>query len=158
MNRIMLAGVVFLINAAGPAFAADCTAHGGYMTGTQIAALLTPGNTFPSNIYACYNNGTVRENNENIYAHGPGGAVWDYKKGPTDTVDPSGQVGVYTGGSNANGGTMAYTYGSSTITYNICAYNSNGNGTYASGLTYYFLNTSTATLYNIVITTGHGTC
>ena len=153
IRRVLVVNL-FLASAAGPAIA-DCTAFGGYMTGTQIATLLTPGNTFPSGVYACYKSGGVRQNNEYIFAHGPNGAVWDYKKGPSNPTDPSGPVGTYTGGvttigGNSNVGTMTYTYGSTSYTYAICVT--------PSGTTYQFYNIAANTNLSIVVSTSNNGC
>lgn len=47
--------------------------------------------------------------------HAPSGALIDYKKGPTDKVDPSKTVGSW----SANGNNVTYTYGSQNYTYAV---------------------------------------
>jgi hypothetical protein len=149
MKRVIVAGVFFLANVVGPAMAQGCGSHGGTMTSTQISALIDPGGTFPSTVYTCYNNGTVRESNEWLYGKGPNGAVWDYKKGPSDPKDPSGPVGTFTG-SSLTVGTITYTYPSGSFTYNICVT--------PSGSVYQWVNTSTGTNLSIYVGTSNSGC
>lgn len=137
-----LSGAFFLANSAFPAMA-DCTSQGDPLPGTgtpSITSLLNPG----GGVYACYNPGSGRENNETLLG---GSAVQDYKLGPTDPKDPSTVVASYTIGANS----ITYNYGSSTDTYQICA-------TPISANIYEFFNTGTNASISIVISSGPGTC
>jgi hypothetical protein len=48
---------------------------------------------------------------------GPSGSVVDYKRGPSDPVDPAATVGSYSIASDA---TITYTYGSQSYKYAVC--------------------------------------
>ena len=106
---------------------------------TTIAALL-------SNRYACATRG-----NESWNELHQSGTVTDYKRGPTDPVDPSTVVGTYAI-NNSNG------VGQDTITYN---YGSGGSFTYSispssSALgTYTFCNVSTSEVITVTVSASH---
>src|SRR5208282_6660960 len=69
MKRVIVAGAFLLANVVAPAMA-DCvsTSNGTNIGTAAIKSLLAPGNTYPSGTYACYNNGSRRENNEYLYS------------------------------------------------------------------------------------------
>jgi len=122
----------------------SCNNHGGSMTGDQIQALLHPG----TNVYACYNPGTGRQNNETLLTGTTSGTFQEYHKGGATVQNE----GTYTiaGGTGTGTITYAYTVGG-TDTYNICLT--------PSGTTYSFLNSANK-LLSISITTSAsgGTC
>jgi hypothetical protein len=144
MKRVAVAGFFLVANIAGPAVAADCSALGGAMTGAQIQALLAPG----TGVYACYNNGSKRENNETLLSGTTTGTVQEYHTGGT-TVENEGSYTI----SVTSPGVITYTYtsGAGPYAYNICV-------NPVSGTTYQFVNASNANGYNIVISNGPGTC
>lgn len=47
--------------------------------------------------------------------HRAGGQLWDYKKGPSDSIDPSEQVGTWGIANNQ----VTYTYGSNSYGYTV---------------------------------------
>ena len=55
--------------------------------------------------------------------HRAGGPLWDYKKGPSDPVDPSEQVGTWDIGGNQ----VRYTYGRTSYRYSV---HDEGGGSY----------------------------
>ncbi len=67
--------------------------------------------------------------------HRSGGELWDYKKGPADTVDPTSQIGHWTTGTNSNGkGIVTYIYtGGGTSTYTLEVPGIDGLATYCDG-------------------------
>lgn len=58
--------------------------------------------------------------------HQPGGALYDYKKGPYDPVDPTTQVGTWSITGTGNNAVVTYTYGSQSYSYAVYA-NKQGN-------------------------------
>ncbi|MGC1818828.1 MAG: hypothetical protein WA900_14375 [Casimicrobiaceae bacterium] len=52
--------------------------------------------------------------------HQTGGNLYDYKKGPSDPVDPTTQVGTWGISGNGSNSVISYTYGSTTYTYSFC--------------------------------------
>jgi hypothetical protein len=90
----------------GPAWALNCAATAGY-------AQQDPANLIGQT--ACYPATGPYRNQEFL----TGGNIIDYKKGPTDKVDPTKTVGAYF--NNENSLTMTYTYisGSTPYTYTI---------------------------------------
>ena len=80
-----------------------------------------------------------------------GGIVTDYKKGPTDPVDPTAQVGTYS--INTVGGTITFNYGAGgTFTYGVVDPTST---TYPNPGTYTFAGTGGATTLTITVSAGH---
>lgn len=102
MKRLMV-GVILLAGISAEAIAA-CNANT-RVTGNALTTLVT-GNT------VCAAAGGDRWQEQ----HRSGGALWDYKKGPSDPVDPSKQVGTWSIASNFI--TYSYTGGPS-YTYSI---------------------------------------
>lgn len=139
MNRITIAGLFLLANIAGPAMA-DCSAYGGPMTASAITTLLQPG----GGVYACYNPGSHRENNETLIN---GTQVQEYHTGGS-TVELEGTYAITTSGS---AGVITYTYNSGgAFSYNICVT--------PAGNAYQFVNTSTGTNYTIVVSASTSGC
>ena len=104
MKRLIITSIVLLAGISGEAMA-DCTAA--QVTGRTLMSLIS-GNT------VCAMRGSEKWQEQ----HRSGGALWDYKKGPGDSVDPSEQVGTWSGNFSASNVTYNYTGGSS-YTYTI---------------------------------------
>ena len=145
MRRLAVAGIVMVANIAGPTFAADCSALGGARTSAQIQTLLAPG----TGVYACYNNGSKRENNETLLAGTTTGTLQDVHTGGT-TVENEGtlhNIGPEPGGHHVH----VYVRGGSVFLQYLSV-------NPVSGSTYQFVNTATTAGYNIVISSSPGTC
>jgi hypothetical protein len=109
MFNSKLLAVAALLAFAGAAQALDCScAPGSKQTtnNTQLVNLLT-------NRMVCANVGNEKWQEH----HNPNGKLWDYKLGPTDTRDPSAEVGTYSIANNL----VTYNYGSESYTYAVCA-------------------------------------
>lgn len=104
MKRLMVTSIVLLAGISGEAMA-DCSAP--QVTGRALPALIA-GNT------VC----AVRGGEKWQEQHRAGGALWDYKKGANDPVDPSEQVGTWSTNFTAGSVTYAYTGGPS-YTYTV---------------------------------------
>ena len=131
MKLIKATTALVLVLGAAQLFAADGARAQTTLTASQIQALLTTN-------YACGSSGT--EKWDEILIGGASGDVNDYKKGPSDPVDPSAKVGIYT--INAND-TITYNYGSGgTYTYSIVT----AGATAGSPGTYSFVGPSTWTI------------
>lgn len=52
--------------------------------------------------------------------HNPNGTLRDYKKGPTDPVDPSADVGIWSSINSGANSKIRYTYGSNVYEYQVC--------------------------------------
>ncbi len=144
MKRAIVAGVFLFANVAGPVMA-DCgtTGHVANLSEAAIISLLSPG----GGVYACYNPGTGRQNNETLLGSGTGGTFQEYHMGGA-TVQNEGNWII---GTFANSGTIAYAYSQGgTLFYFICSDNSGSN--------YHFVNENTDAVLNITISTGPGTC
>jgi hypothetical protein len=99
MKRFVCTTIMVFTFGAGQAMAACSTS---LMTATQIQTLLANntacvGHT-PAATWSEWHNGTVA------------GSLVDWKKGPTDPVDPTTSVGTYSITSSITAGTVAYTY------------------------------------------------
>lgn len=99
---ILISGLASFIGTTGSAYA-DCSANT-RVTGNTLTTLIT-GNT----ICATQGNDKWQEQ------HRAGGQLWDYKKGPGDTVDPTEQVGTWSITSN----TLTHSYGSVSYSYSV---------------------------------------
>lgn len=122
MKLPMIAGVIAFAFASEGAMAA-CSAP----AATQVKHNSNPGlSTLLSGNTACAVRGGDRWQEE----HHPGGVLKDYKKGASDAVDPTKQVGTWSvGGTGANtmvtyiygsGGTYAYTVWDNGGSYSFC--------------------------------------
>ena len=104
MKSLIITSItLFAAWGAGEAVAA-CTAPT-RITGVQFQRLFQCGTTTcTGNIGStvCANRGTEQWQEQ----HRVGGQLWDYKKGPTDLVDPTKQVGTWSTASNL----VTYTY------------------------------------------------
>ena len=88
---------------------AACTAAS-HVTGATTLTTLLQGKTL------CALRGTDRWQE----FHQAGGALIDYKKGPTDPVDPTKQVGTWTVSGNGSGTQVRYSYGQgASYTYKV---------------------------------------
>jgi hypothetical protein len=118
MSKAFAVMVPLLVSTAmlgGEAIAA-CT--GNSLNQTQLATALT-GNT------AC----AVRGNDRWQELHQSGGALIDYKRGPSDNVDPSKQVGTWSIVGTGTNARVSYNYGTGgTFTYQVF---SNGGSSYS---------------------------
>ena len=118
MKLPMIAGVIVLAFAAEGAMAACSTPAANQVKNSALSTLLS-GNT------ACALRGGDRWQEE----HHPGGVLKDYKKGSTDKVDPTKQVGTWAvSGSGANA-IVTYNYGTGgSYAYEVW---DNGGGSYS---------------------------
>lgn len=102
MKRLMMTSFVLLAGIPGGAMAACSDPQ---ITGAALTSLLS-GNT------VCATRGAEKWQEQ----HRAGGALWDFKKGPSDPADPTAQVG---GWSIAND-TVTYSYtGGASFTYSV---------------------------------------
>lgn len=99
MKRLVITSLVLLAGISGQAMAA-CT--GTPVTGTALSTLISN-----STVCAVLGRDTWQEQ------HRISGALWDYKKGPGDPVDPSEQVGTWSVNTTTNTVTYNYTGGPS---------------------------------------------
>jgi hypothetical protein len=117
MNKLTIVLGVFLAT-TGNAFAACSTP---FLAGGALSTLLTSvgGRTICSPSSCTGSNCSWQEQ------HRSGGQLWDYKKGPSDAVDPSEQVGTW----SISGNTVTHTYGAPPpYPYNV---KDNGDGTFS---------------------------
>ena len=106
MHRLIVTTAVLLACISGQA-AAICTAPS-RVSGANLTKLIE-GNT------VCATRGSERWQEQ----HRAGGQLWDYKRGPTDPIDPTKQVGTWSI-SMAMGGTVTYSYtGGPNFTYSV---------------------------------------
>lgn len=108
MKIFFAGGLILLLGASGNAFA-DCSQNS-KVTGATLTNLIT-GRTI------CATQGTEKWQEQ----HRSGGQLWDYKKGPSDSVDPTAQVGNWSIAAN----TLTHSYGSSSYSYSVHAVNGN---------------------------------
>lgn len=105
MKRKLAIGIVLFTGFSGGVMAApNCTAPN-RVNGSALTTLVS-GNT------VCATKGTDKWQEQ----HRSGGQLWDYKKGASDPVDPSKQVGTWRIASNE----VTYSYtGDSSYTYSV---------------------------------------
>ncbi|WP_124703238.1 hypothetical protein [Sulfuriferula multivorans] len=113
MKRLIATSMVLLAGIAGEAMAA-CTTPAIQVTGAALTTLISS-NT------VCATQGADKWQEQ----HRSGGELWDFKKGPSDPVDPTKKVGTWT--IVADTVTYAYTGGPS-FTYSVY---DDGGGTYS---------------------------
>jgi hypothetical protein len=101
MKQLMVLGVV-LFSWVSTAVMADCSSN--QVTGSALTDLI-PGKT----VCASFNGDKWQEE------HRSGSQLWDYKKGPSDAVDPSEQVGTW----GITSDIVTYTYGSTSYGYTV---------------------------------------
>jgi hypothetical protein len=109
----LFAGIAALTVSTGQA-SAQCTAP--MNVGTLQSAL--DGN------YACGSQGSASWNELHS-----GGILTDYKKGPTDKIDPTATVGTYTIGNNKGTGQVDYSYTAGSLQFSYTV-QSNGGTSY----------------------------
>ena len=114
MKRLMVTSIVLLAGISGEAMAA-CAAPAVKIIGRDLSTLVSR-NT------VCASQGADKWQEQ----HRSGNALWDYKKGPTDPLDPSKQVGTWSVNTTTSTVTYAYT-GGATYTYSVY----NDGGTYS---------------------------
>ncbi len=133
--------VLALFGIAGNAVAqaGPCGGFGGVKTAADIQTLL-------AGKYACVHN----QWNE-LHSGGASGTLTDFKKGPSDPVNPSEQVGTYTitAGSGASYDRIQYNYGSGgKFEYAIKPKPGTAAGTYS------FCNISTGAVITVTVQAG----
>ena len=130
MNPIKATMALALVLGATQFLAAGAAQAQTALTGAQIQALLTTN-------YACGSSGTEKWDEKLI--GGTAGNVTDYKKGPSDPIDPTAVVGSYTIDTVINTITYSYT-GGGIYTYTVTTAGgtagSPGNYTFAGPGTY----------------------
>jgi hypothetical protein len=120
VNRIILFGIALSAFGAGQAAAQNCTtASTAGLKANKISSLI-------ANQYACADLSATEHWNELHNSASGSGSVLDYKKGPTDPVDPSDTVSHPTGtfsitapSGDANPGVITYTYPSGSFGYYV---------------------------------------
>ena len=134
MKRILLTSIVALAGFTGAAVAqtSGC-AQNTRVTGSALTTLVS-GNT------VCATRGADRWQEQ----HRVGGQLWDFKKGPSDPVDPTSQVGTWAIVSND----VIHSYtGGPSFTYSI-----HGSGPYS------FCANGTAVVSGATFQRGSGNC
>lgn len=132
IKQTLLAGLLALAGAAQAQN--NCPCNGG--VGTQLTGVTTPtlGATLAGKM-ACAAVGNERWQSWHS-GTATGGDLWDYKRGPTDAVDPSTKMGTYriqstprdakVARSTASGDTVVYDYGSGgSYSYAVCRVSGN---------------------------------
>lgn len=105
MKRKIAIGIVLFTGFSGGVMAAPNCTTPNRVTGSALTTLVS-GNT------VCATKGADKWQEQ----HRSGGQLWDYKKGSSDPVDPSKQVGTWRIGSNE----VTYSYtGDSSYTYSV---------------------------------------
>jgi hypothetical protein len=110
LNHVVGAGLmfVFLVN---PAAAQSCAAGSERVTGGNTLRTLLTGKT------VC----AARASERWQEFHNSTGALVDYKRGPSDVVDPSKTVGSWSA-TNGSSATVSYNYGTGgSFAYIVCA-------------------------------------
>lgn len=123
MNRLIVTSIVLLAGISGEAMAVDCTA------GTQLQNTVGDPNVVANALSGktvCAISGSQKWQEY----HQAGGTLIDYKKGPSDPVDPTKTVGSWsTSGTGANsvvthnygsGGTYSYKVHLNGAQYSLC--------------------------------------
>jgi hypothetical protein len=104
MKQLMVLGVV-LFSWVSPAVMADCSTD---RLNTSDLINLIEGNT----VCAMLGTDQWQEQHRGVSS---GGELWDYKKGPSDPVDPTARVGSW----STSEFRVTYTYGSNVYTYEV---------------------------------------
>ncbi len=107
MKYLTMTSFVLLAGLSGETMAA--------CSGTQVTNTTTPTlSALISNSTVCAAAGSDTWQEQ----HRSDGLLWDFKKGPSDPVDPTGQVGNWS--VNSTGNTVTYNYtGGSSYTYTV---------------------------------------
>lgn len=113
-KRTIVAGLFFFANLVPPAVA--CNNPPNNLTGGVVSTLLETAGRI-----ACYRGAVVPPTWTNQEIHASGGVLRDYKRGPTNGVDPTTTVGRYTiATSGSRNGIITYFYaGGPTLFYFI---------------------------------------
>lgn len=142
MKRLLVTSIVLLAGISGEAMAIDCTG------GTQLKNTVGDPNVIANALSGKTVCATIGSQKWQEY-HQAGGALIDYKKGPSDPVDPTKTVGSW-----STSGTDA----SSRVTYN---YGSGGSYSYEvhlSGGTYTLCGVSGAPTLDVTLPSGQVSC
>lgn len=138
IKRIMLANIFLLTGITNEAMAGCGSGLG------QVVAL----NTLLNDHMVCYSNGSDWVWQEH---HNPNAELWDYKKGASDTIDPSAKVGTWSiDSTNPLDPMVIYDYGSGSA-YTFRVYDNLG-GTYD----FCGAGTTTTDIHNATILTSNG--
>lgn len=140
MNRNVMICAIVLASFGGQAMAACNTS--GRLTAAQITSLV-------NNQYVCATRGSEKWNE----LHGAGSVLTDYKKGPSDPVDPTSVVGSWSVTAGGQGGT-----GAGFITYNYGTGGSYSYFVYGVAPPYTYCNTSTFELFTVTFSPSGTTC
>jgi len=145
MKFLMVTSIVLLAGISGEGMAIDCS------DGTQLKNTGTDPNVVATAIFGKTVCATIGSQKWQEYHGGglTGGSLIDYKKGPSDPVDPTKTVGSW----NTSG-----TDASSQVTYN---YGSGGSYSYAvhlSGGTYTLCGVGGAPTLDVTLLPGPGSC
>ena len=164
MKSIIVVGAIALALGTTEAIAVTCPtvptsgSPGTYLTGPQIRNLL-------SSKYACvgvFPNATWNELHTGVF----GGTVTDFKKGPTDPIDPSTIVGNYAvtavsfSGNAPGPGYVTYTYAGGGGTYDYYINNTSIlplTSTSAPAGSYSFCVRTAGTAVDVSVSVGNGT-
>lgn len=104
MKHLMAASIVLLAGVSGEAIAIDCT------NGTQLKNTGAAPNVVANALSGKTVCATLGSQKWQEY-HQPGGSLIDYKKGPSDPVDPTKTVGTWSTSGNGNNSRVTYNYG-----------------------------------------------
>jgi hypothetical protein len=140
VKRFVYTTITVLTFGAGQAMAA-CSPP--LMTASQIQTLLA-GNT------ACVGHTPSAEWSE-WHNGGMTGSVVDWKKGLTDPIDPTTNVGTYTIASSITAGEVTYTYGSGGPSYSYYVQQGSTNP-------YIFCGVSGSPILSVTVNPGQGPC
>ncbi|WP_158931899.1 hypothetical protein [Acidisphaera sp. S103] len=154
VNRFLAAGASLMMFGASHAFGQTCPGATA-LTSSQISSLLTGG----GGRWACVGNSPNATWNEQHKS----GFVLDYKKGPSDPIDPSDTIAHPTGSysvvstnpiNSQAPGTITYTYGSASYTYTLYA-NMSGTIPFSSTGTYSFCGSGSAPMLAVTVSASH---
>lgn len=140
MKRLMITSVVLLAVVSGKVMAVDC--NGGQLKNTGNNP-----NVISNAITAKTVCATIGSQKWQEY-HKPGGDLIDYKKGPTNPVDPSKKVGTWSTGGNGSNSLVTYNYGTGgSYSYKV----------HLNGGTYTFCGVGAPTL-DVILLSGQVSC
>ncbi len=108
MKKLLLTSAALLLGVTGNTLAV-CSDPQITSTSTPTLTTLINGNGSGNTVCAASGNDRWQEQ------HRLGGQLWDYKKGPSDPVDPTSQVGTWSIADNK----LIHTYGSTSYSYTV---------------------------------------
>ncbi len=141
-----LVGVAATAFLVGPAFAqvtATCPAGSTRITGPALPTLFG-GNTL------CAASSTNTDTWQEYHQGTSSGSLIDWKRGPGHPVDPTGPVGSWSAGNDANA-VLTHTYGASSYSWLVCQVNSGNNFTLVS-------TAGAASITGATVKAGQGSC